>query len=122
MDRAFLKFHEMQTQHGMDALSFAAAKQELHQRLDSLVYQLDRFLAGDHGVDADAKPKKFVEWRIGHKPFHWFAEFYGTLHSGEFDVIIGNPPWKEYSAVKKHSCQLSSPSVQAILKRRYSVV
>ena len=36
-----------------------------------------------------------------HQPFHWFVEFYGIIHSGGFKVIIGNPPWKEYAAVKK---------------------
>jgi hypothetical protein len=36
-----------------------------------------------------------------HQPFHWFIHFYGILNGGGFDVIIGNPPWKEYSAVKK---------------------
>jgi hypothetical protein len=29
------------------------------------------------------------------------VEFYGIMQSGGFDVIIGNPPWKEYAAVKK---------------------
>ena len=32
-----------------------------------------------------------------HQPFHWFAEFYGIMHDGGFDVIIGNPPYLERS-------------------------
>ncbi|TVR66757.1 MAG: SAM-dependent methyltransferase, partial [Candidatus Competibacteraceae bacterium] len=36
-----------------------------------------------------------------HEPFHWFIEFYGIMRAGGFDVIIGNPPYVEYSKVKK---------------------
>ena len=32
-----------------------------------------------------------------HQPFHWFVEFYGIVSNGGFDVIIGNPPYVEYS-------------------------
>ena len=55
VDRAFRKFHEMQTQQGMDGRLFSAAKQELRQRLDTLVQQLDRYLAGEYGIEADKK-------------------------------------------------------------------
>ena len=39
-------------------------------------------------------------WRASHQPFHWFAEFYGIMGKGGFDVVIGNPPYVEYSRVK----------------------
>jgi hypothetical protein len=43
-----------------------------------------------------------AQWQHSHQPFHWFVEFYGLIEKhGGFDVIIGNPPWKEYSQVKK---------------------
>jgi hypothetical protein len=32
-----------------------------------------------------------------HQPFHWFAEFYEIIGKGGFDVVIGNPPYVEYS-------------------------
>ncbi|MGH8477908.1 MAG: Eco57I restriction-modification methylase domain-containing protein [Methylococcales bacterium] len=35
----------------------------------------------------------FSEWRKSHQPFHWFAEFYGVMREGGFDVVIGNPPY-----------------------------
>lgn len=39
--------------------------------------------------------------RIGVKnPFHWFIDFNKILDNGGFDVIIGNPPYVEYSAIK----------------------
>ncbi len=47
------------------------------------------------------KPKKLTEWKTSHQPFHWFVEFYDIMNNGGFDVIIGNPPWKEYAAAKK---------------------
>ena len=43
----------------------------------------------------------YQTWLSSHNPFHWFIAFYGILKSGGFDVIIGNPPYVEYSKVKK---------------------
>lgn len=40
----------------------------------------------------------YHEWLESHQPFHWLAEFYQIMHNnGGFDVIIGNPPYVEYS-------------------------
>jgi len=33
-------------------------------------------------------------------PFHWFIQFNQIMERGGFDVIIGNPPYVEYSKVK----------------------
>ena len=99
VDRAFAKFRQMQTEHGMDAKEFSTAKTELRRRLDKLRDELDRYLAGEYGVDAE-KPKLYQQWRRSHQPFHWFAEFYGIMAAGGFDVIIGNPPWIECAKVK----------------------
>lgn len=33
-------------------------------------------------------------------PFHWFVEYAEIIERGGFDVIIGNPPYVEYSKVK----------------------
>ncbi len=41
------------------------------------------------------------DWHAAHRPLHWFAEFYGTMRRGGFDVVVGNPPWKELSALKR---------------------
>ncbi|MCL6505403.1 MAG: DUF559 domain-containing protein [Bryobacteraceae bacterium] len=98
VDRAFAKFRQMQTERGMDAKEFTAAKAELRRRLDKLRNELDRFLAGEYGVDAE-KPKLYEQWRQSHQPFHWLAEFYGIMAGGGFDVIIGNPPYVEISDV-----------------------
>ena len=54
--------------------------------------ELDRYLAGEYGVNVE-RQKDFEVWKTSHQPFHWFVEFYGIMHAGGFDVIIGNPPY-----------------------------
>lgn len=75
-------------------------KQELRKRLTALGDELNRHLAGEYGV-APSKKVAYGTWLKSHQPFHWFVEFYGILSAGGFDVIIGNPPYVEYSKVKK---------------------
>lgn len=43
----------------------------------------------------------FSQWKKSHQPFHWYVEFYGIMSNGGFDVITGNPPYVEYSKVRK---------------------
>ena len=100
-DRAFSNFRKMQTDYGMDASDFADAKLELRERLDALRAELDRYLAtGEYGVREDDE-RGYAQWRASHQPFHWFVEFYGIMHNGGFDVIVGNPPFVEYSTIRK---------------------
>ena len=61
-DRAFRKFREMQTEHGMDASEFAATKVELRKRLDDLRDELDQYLADDYGVQVKSK-RAYQKWR-----------------------------------------------------------
>jgi len=89
-DRAFVQFRAQQTTHGGRITH--RDKQELRHRLETLTAQLDRFLAGEYGVDLE-KPQAFEAWKASHQPFHWFAEFYGIMRNGGFNVIIGNPPY-----------------------------
>lgn len=92
-DRAFTRFREMQTDHGMDAVDFADAKLELRERLDALRAELDHQLAtGEYGVK-ECDEEAYAQWKTSHQPFHWFVEFYGIMHKGGFDVIVGNPPY-----------------------------
>jgi len=106
-DRAFRRFQEMQTEHGMDPKDFSTSKQELSNRLKALEDELDHYLAFKYGInqsnirDDNEYEKRFIQWRESHQPFHWFIEFYGIMKNGGFDVIIGNPPYVEYSKVKK---------------------
>lgn len=75
-------------------------KQNLQSRLQELEDELNLYLAEEYGVDLN-KQSDYEKWLNSHKPFHWFIAFYDILEDGGFDVIIGNPPYKEYSAVKK---------------------
>ncbi|MGE5341381.1 MAG: Eco57I restriction-modification methylase domain-containing protein [Candidatus Omnitrophota bacterium] len=96
-DRAFQRFREAQTRHGM---TVTGAKADLRNRLEKLHDELDLYLAGDYGVDV-GKPGIFEKWRSSNRPFHWFVEFYGILKNGGFDIIIGNPPYIEFTEIKQ---------------------
>ncbi len=98
VEDAFAKFRQLQTEG--DGSVPHADKLELQKRLKGLEDELNHHLAGEYGVKASDKAA-YAKWVKSHQPFHWFIQFYGILHGGGFDVIIGNPPWKEYSAVKK---------------------
>ena len=74
-------------------------KQELRKRLKALDDELNRNLAKQYGI-APSKKEAYAKWLKSHQPFHWFLEFYGIVHGGGFDVVIGNPPYVEYSKVK----------------------
>jgi hypothetical protein len=86
----FDRFREQQTVHGGKVT--AEDKRKLRDKLNGLSLELDRYLAHDYGIDPD-KAKVFAAWRESHQPFHWFAEFYGVMREGGFDVVIGNPPY-----------------------------
>ena len=101
VELAFKRFHEMQAEHEMDARDFKTAKKDLCERLEKLSGKLDQYLAKEYGIDLKKK-KAFEVWRSSHQPFHWFIEFYGIMNRGGFDVIIGNPPYVEYSKIRKH--------------------
>ena len=94
---AFNQFRWQQTMLGGEVTS--KDKQALRDRLRSLDDELDLHLAREYGVDP-SKPAAYGAWRASHQPFHWFVEFYGIMDKGGFDVVIGNPPYVEYSKVK----------------------
>lgn len=99
IDRLFGLFRQQQTELGGEVTP--DDKQELRNRLRVLEDELNRYLAGEYGVSVGAgSPRPYEQWLASHKPFHWFIEFYGIINSGGFDVIIGNPPYVEYSKVK----------------------
>ena len=95
---AFNQFRRQQTMLGGEVT--AADKQALRDRLRSLADELDRHLAREYGVNLK-KVAAYDGWRTSHQPLHWFVEFYGIMSKGGFDVVIGNPPYVEYSKVRK---------------------
>jgi len=102
-DKAYQRFREMQVSYCMDANVFTKAKEDLRNRLVELEHQLNGYLAGIYGVKEGTKKARenYLDWLKSHQPFHWFIEFYNIITSGGFDVIIGNPPYVEYSKIKK---------------------
>src|SRR5205085_11939801 len=107
VERGFENFRKLQTQLQLDHWDIAESKQQLRDKLAVLRDELDQYLATEYGIDRNNIAKeedykgKFDQWLQSHQPFHWFVEFYGIMKNGGFDVIIGNPPWKEYSTVRK---------------------
>jgi len=105
VEKAFQQFRAQQTTHGGRITH--QDKQELRSRLKKLDAELDGYLASEYGMGVGSYKsrsvyeKAFAKWKASHQPFHWFVEFYGIMHEGGFDVAIGNPPYVEYSKVKK---------------------
>jgi hypothetical protein len=107
VERAFHNFRAMQTAINVNPELMADMKRQVRLQLAALNDELDHYLASEYGIDRSNIPdkaeyeKRFMQWRQSHQPFHWFVEFYGIMKNGGFDVIIGNPPYVEYSKVKK---------------------
>ena len=94
--QAFDRFREQQALLGGEVTT--ADKQALRDRLRNLDEELNRHLATEYRIDL-RKPDAYDAWRASHQPFHWFVEFHGIMNKGGFDVVIGNPPYVEYSNV-----------------------
>lgn len=107
VERDFDSFRKLQTQLKVDPQDMATIKKQVRATLQALDAELDRYLASEYGIDPpnitdpQEYQQKFAHWQNTHQPFHWFVEFYGIINKGGFDVIIGNPPYVEYSKVRK---------------------
>ncbi len=106
VERSFTNFRALQTTLQIDSEEMAVLKQQIRQQLKALNAELHGYLAEQYGIDRKNIPnkedyeKRFRKWEESHQPFHWFVEFYKIMQDGGFDVIIGNPPYVEYSKVK----------------------
>lgn len=97
LQEIFDAFRERQTEG--DGSVPTEHKLELRRRLKALEDELNGHLAGEYGVKVSDKAA-YTHWVKSHKPFHWFLEFHSIVNKGGFDVIVGNPPYVEYSKVK----------------------
>jgi hypothetical protein len=116
----FDRFREQQTKHGEKVVK-SEDKTRLREKLAEMTLELDRYLSRDYGIDPD-QPRKFKTWRETHQPFHWFAEFYGVMREGGFDVLIGNPPYIQLSEIdqydtKGYSCTDCGNIYPVVLER-----
>ncbi|MBI2849383.1 MAG: Eco57I restriction-modification methylase domain-containing protein [Chloroflexi bacterium] len=101
VDQLFTLFRQQQTELGSEVTP--ADKLTLRNQLESLEDELNLYLAKEYGIELNSGTTSpaYQSWLGSHKPFHWFIEFYGIVKEGGFDVIIGNPPYVEYSAVRR---------------------
>ena len=97
VSHAYDTFKKVQLEQSADLDTYRNAKQELKERLKKLDELLNQKLYASTvsgGVNYD-------DWLKTHQPFHWLAEYYDIINgNGGFDVIIGNPPYVEYSKVR----------------------
>jgi len=97
--RTYNVFKDIQLKQEEDMASFKLAKGELKKRLNALNDLLNHHL---YAATVDERTP-YHKWLDSHQPFHWLAEFYEIINGkGGFDVIIGNPPYVEYSKVRKN--------------------
>jgi hypothetical protein len=99
VDELFELFRQQQVKLGGEITP--QDKRRLRDRLKALEDKLNVYLAREYVIDAVHHEEKYRCWLESHRPFHWFVEFYGIMKRGGFDVIIGNPPYVEYSKVKQ---------------------
>ena len=93
--KAYERFKEIQINQHDNIEEFKQAKGLLQSRLK----ELNELLS--HKMYASASKYTYEEWLSSHQPFHWLAEFYQIIQgNGGFDVIIGNPPYVEYTEIK----------------------
>ena len=101
---AYNRFVDAQTVADINTAEFGAAKAELHSELGRLNHELNRYMARYYGVpipiNDDLPNENLQKWQETHKPFHWCSEFYNIVERGGFDVVIGNPPYVEFSKIK----------------------
>jgi hypothetical protein len=102
VSKLFKEFKRKQTIIEVKQSEIKNTKDEVQQRLNQLNQLLNEYKAYEYGIDSEdlKQQKRYNDWLATHKPFHWFAEFYEIMESGGFDVIIGNPPYVEYSKVR----------------------
>jgi len=101
VSKAFKHFKRIQLTQADDYLSFKTAKEDLNNRLRELNDKLNKYLSNEYSINHAIKGE-YIKWVKSHQPFHWFSEFYEIINNdGGFNIIIGNPPYVEYSKVRK---------------------
>lgn len=102
---AYELFKNVQLSQQDNVEAFKRAKDGLETRLRLLNDLLNqKMYLSTASVSASHGGMSYEEWLSSHQPFHWLAEFYQIIQeNGGFDVIIGNPPYVEYSKKNKET-------------------
>lgn len=99
---ATLEFKSIQLKAEKHRENFKELKRNVLDAQASVNEILNKTLVIDGGSDVEL----YEKWLADAQPFHWYSEFYRILSTqegnGGFDVIIGNPPYVEYSTTKQH--------------------
>ena len=123
VESAFQQFRAQQTTHGGKVTPTTSRNSA--RRLAKLDDELDRYLRRRirrrRSTKSGQEPPSNTRsaWKTSHQPFHWFVEFYGIMHGGGFDVIIGNPPYVEYSKVRESYTLRPEYSITAMRQHLY---
>jgi hypothetical protein len=128
-------FQTAQVSFGINSDEYKEIKKNLTASLKELSEKLNRYLADTYGLGSKTqwksqkeKDNAYQEWKNTHQPFHWFAEFYEIISKGGFDVVIGNPPYVEYSKVrdiytiKKYDTEKSGNLYAYVIERSLSIM
>ncbi|WP_174842897.1 Eco57I restriction-modification methylase domain-containing protein [Candidatus Oscillochloris fontis] len=95
VQRELTAYRNAQLQYNPASTEGHATRERIRERLDAL----------NAGLDTDllkiGQIRKEADGTYNTQPFHWFTAFSAILSDGGFDVIVGNPPWREYAATKK---------------------
>lgn len=96
---AYNTFKTVQLEQHADLETYKKAKIELKERLIKLNEILNRKLYSSTATEAQYfGGLGYNAWLQSHQPFHWLAEYYDIIKgNGGFDVVIGNPPYVEYT-------------------------
>ena len=95
---AYRKFKALQLMQTEEPDAFKRVKGWLKEHLNALNDLLNRKLYQSTTIE---EKMSYERWLRTHQPFHWLAEFYEIINDhGGFDVVIGNPPYVEYSKVR----------------------
>ena len=109
---AYHRFIDAQTTADINTQEFKENKKQLREKLNELTEQLNLYLSYRYGKGATSEETN--QWKQSHQPFHWFAEFYGIMENGGFDVVIGNPPYikkNDVSYLDFSDNQFDSPDI-----------
>lgn len=94
VQRELTVYRNAQLQFNPSAAEGRVARQKIRERLDDI----------NTGLDTDmvriGQIRKEADGSYNTRPFHWFTAFYEIVTDGGFDVIVGNPPYVEYSKVR----------------------
>ena len=94
VQRELSVYRNAQLQFSPSAAEGRSVRQAIRARLDTINAGLDTNLLKIGQIQQEP------DGSFNTQPFHWFTAFYEILDGGGFDVIVGNPPYVEYSKVR----------------------